>query len=226
MAATVLIRALADLVLPRACAGCGRPGEVLCGRCWPGLRPGPVRVDGVRAYAAGRYADALRAALLAYKERGRLELAGPLGALLADAVLATGPGPACLVPIPSSARARRERGGDHVLRLARHAARRCDLPVVRALRPTRRVADSAGLGRDQRAANLAGALDAVPGDGRVPVLVDDIVTTGATLREAARALLRAGWPQPVAAVVAATPRDTPGTGDCSGHPLVGGLPLV
>lgn len=211
MSALVLVRALTDLVLPRECAGCRRPGTLLCPPC-RGAATGPVAIGGLAVCAAGGYAGGLRTALLAYKERGRQELAGPLAELLADAVraLASLPSPlpadSCLVPVPSSRRARRQRGGDHVLRLARGAGRSCGLPVVAALRLTRGVADSAGLTREQRAANLSGALVAAPGGGRAAVLVDDIVTTGATLREAARALGAAGWPVAAAAVVATTGR--------------------
>jgi predicted amidophosphoribosyltransferase len=169
-------------------------------------------VAGVDVWAAGPYAGGLRRALIAYKERGRVELGGPLGALLADAVATAAAGARgaypvgpYLVPVPSSRRAARERGGDHVLRLARSAGRRTGLPVAPVLALTRAVRDSAGLGREARAANLAGAFAAAGAPGRCAVLVDDIVTTGAPLREARRALLRAGWAGAVAAVVAATP---------------------
>jgi len=203
-----LAAALVDLLLPGSCGGCGVPGPGWCAACaarvapsWPVVRGGPP----VRA--VGRHAGPLRAALLAYKERGRAELGRPLGALLADAVAAAGPDVrgACLVPVPSSRRAVRERGGDHVLRLTRVVARRTGLPIVPALAPTREVRDSAGLGREARAANLAGAFAAAVATGRRAVLVDDIVTTGATLREAGRALRRAGWVGATAVVIAATP---------------------
>jgi predicted amidophosphoribosyltransferase len=223
---------LADLVLPRDCAGCGRPGATLCERCRPSAPAARVPVTGWDAagqvvFAAGRYDGGVRAALIAYKERGRAELARPLGTLLAaavsaavvstavasaaavsaaDAELPPGGPPPCLVPVPSSARASRRRGGDHALRLARAAGRIGGLPVVPALRLARQVRDSAGLGRQARAANLAGAFVAAAGHGRHAVLVDDIVTTGATLREAHRALCLAGWDCPAAAVVAATPK--------------------
>lgn len=204
-----LLDAVGELVLPHACAGCRRPGAVLCAGCRPFGPPRPSVVGGLTVLAAADYQGGLRAALIAYKERGRTQLARPLGELLAASVLAATEqaGPACLVPVPSAARARRERGGDHVLRLARIASRASGLPVSRALRLDHEVLDSAGLGRGERAANLAGAFAATCGPrGLRPVVVDDIVTTGATLREASRALDAAGWPEPVAAVVAATPR--------------------
>jgi predicted amidophosphoribosyltransferase len=158
--------------------------------------------------AAGWYEHALRTAVLAYKERDRRDLTVPLAALLRRA-LADEPGE--LVPVPSARSAVRRRGGDHVLRLARVAAREPP-PCVRGVRPVLRlarpVADSAGLTVAARRANLAGAMiAAAPPRPRTPVIVvDDIVTTGATIAEAVRALRVAGWDVRAAAAVAATPR--------------------
>jgi predicted amidophosphoribosyltransferase len=153
--------------------------------------------------------------LLAYKERGRRDLAGPLGALLGRAVHATladrGPpagGVPVLVPVPSARSAAAARGGDHVLRLARHAGPACGVrPVRGALALTRAVRDSAGLSTGERATNLSGAFAARSAPPRLAaIIVDDIVTTGSTLREARGALESAGWSVLGAAVVAATQR--------------------
>ncbi len=170
---------------------------------------------------AGRYENEVRAALLAYKERGRRELAGPLGAGLAAAVrhaAAAAGGPrqgVVLIPVPSRRAVARSRGGDHVRRLACRAATALSLdgPVVAVL-PALRVQgtprDSAGLSAADRFVNLAGALVATPVTaactGRFVVLVDDLVTTGATLIEASRALHERGIEVCAAAAVAATPR--------------------
>jgi predicted amidophosphoribosyltransferase len=202
-AVSTVLGPLADLVLPRCCLGCGRPGAVLCATCLPHGPPAALDV-GLPVLAAAPYEGGVRAALLAYKERGRRDLAGCLAGLLARSV---GPGPALLVPVPSSRAAVRSRGGDTLLRLARAAARRTGGRVATPLRLTRAVQDSARLGVGARSANLAGAMAAAPprfaGEA---VLVDDIVTTGATLREALRALSVAGWQVHAAAVVAATAR--------------------
>jgi predicted amidophosphoribosyltransferase len=215
-----LLADLADLVLPRRCPGCGRPG-VLCPACRP---PGPPLVldpAGLPVGAAAAYADGLRAALLAYKERGRRDLAGPLGDLLAAALagllasLPAPPGPLVLVPVPSTRAAAAARGGDHVRRLARRAAAVAGVRVAAgALELARVPRDSAGLGVVERAANLDAAMRGrPPRPGLVAVVVDDIVTTGATVREAHRALAAARWPVLGAAVVAATPRR------CTASPL-------
>lgn len=215
------------------CAGCR---EALSGagvvRAGPfAARPFPARPlprpEGLPVvYAAAAYEGPVRAVLLAHKERGALPLAGELGAALAAAVRAvlTGAGGAvgvagrevALVPVPSARRQVRARGHDHARRIALAAAgrlRRAGVParVAPVLRLRRAVADQAGLGARQRRENLAGALEACPGgarltDGAVLVLVDDLITTGATLAEAARAVRAGGLGEgaPRAAVVAAT----------------------
>jgi predicted amidophosphoribosyltransferase len=209
-----LAAALLELVLPLTCVSCGAPAESFCLDCRPpgvSFRP----VAGIPTAFCGDYDGSLRTALLSYKERGRADLARPLGELLARAVRSllaqVGVRSAVLVPVPSTAAAVRARGFDHVRRLTRRSRAAAGCQVRPALQLARRVADSAGLSATARAANLAGALRArSPGTGQpAAVVVDDIVTSGATLREAVRALQEAGWPVVGAAVLAATPRRHP-----------------
>ncbi|MFI1941053.1 ComF family protein [Streptomyces purpureus] len=229
-------REIAGLVLPTACGGCERPRTPLCASCARALhgsaarrvRPVPEPPGLPAVHAAAPYADAVRAVLLAHKERGVLGLAGPLGTALAGAVRAAGGGcgesggrPLLLVPMPSSRRAVRARGHDPARRIALAAARSLRrtgtaCAVVPVLRQRRAVADQSGLGARARRANMAGALEVVAGgerllDGGRPVLVDDLMTTGASLAEAARALSAVNGGQfprfepPPAAVVAVSP---------------------
>jgi len=227
-----LLGELLELVLPEDCAGCGTDRGLLCERCRTELAaparvrwPDPVPPGLPTPWSVAAYDGPVRAAVVAAKEHGRTRLARPLGDALARAVVAAAgrvgdrPAPLLLVPAPSRRAAVRARGHDPTLRTARRAAAVCraqGLPVAVApvLRVAGRVRDQAGLGAGERAANLAGNLS-VPARfvplvaGRPVVLVDDVVTTGATLAEAARALRLAGAQVLAAATVAATSRRTP-----------------
>lgn len=225
---------LVDLVAGAACVVCLRPGRPLCRTCDRHLprsaataRPTPCPPGLLPVWAAGEYAGALRSLVLQHKEHAVHALARPLGRVLAESVAAAvhaleGPGPSgagggrhrvVLVPVPSHPRRVRERGHDPLLRAARCAAgelrrRGVAATVARPLRTVGAPADQSGLDARARAANLAGALTARPGPpsyGPV-VVVDDVLTTGATLRSAQVALVAAGWEPVAAAVVAATRR--------------------
>lgn len=219
-----------DLILPPRCAGCDAPGALVCPRCALELHGTPARRTPAPAppglpecWSAAEYTPAVRRAIIAYKERGRTALAPPLGGALALAVAtAAGERPVLLVPVPSARPAHRRRGHDPVARLADLAAgylRRAGWPatVARVLAQRRHIADQAGLNSLQRAANLSAAFTVtvgrnapVPrswGGTEVVVLVDDIVTTGATLAEAARAMREVGVTPSLAVTVAATRRE-------------------
>lgn len=203
-----MLSALLDLVLPAICGGCGAPGRPWCRDCARELDdpPAPVRtrVDpGVPVWALGAYDGARRRAVVAAKERGRRDLAVPLGLATAAAVARLRrwgelpAGPMLVVPAPTRARAARARGGDPVTRMATAAAARDrSLHVHPVLVSGRGVRDSVGLTAAQRRRNLAGRIHARP--GRVPrtlpvLVVDDIVTTGATAAESVAVLGRAGF---------------------------------
>ncbi|MEU6407260.1 phosphoribosyltransferase family protein [Microbispora sp. NPDC046933] len=232
--------ALLDLILPPRCAGCGAPGAPACPSCTaellrePAPRPPDPPPPGLPdCWSATAYDGAARRMILACKERGRTALVPVLAASVSACVAAWAAGrPAgggarreevWLVPVPSARAASRRRGHDPVRAVAAAAARelcRRGRPAALAplLRQGRRVADQAGLGSAERAVNLSGAFEVVPGSaarlrpsGRGPgavavVLVDDVVTTGTTLAEAARALRAAGAEPSAAVTVAATRR--------------------
>ncbi|BAX91358.1 hypothetical protein MSG_01199 [Mycobacterium shigaense] len=160
------------------------------------------RVDaGVPVFALGRYAGARRQAILAVKEHGRGDLVPPLARALATGVhrlLSWGmvEAPLTIVPAPTRRQAARRRGGDPVTRIATHAvAGHPEIGVAAALRLRALTRDSAGLGSAARQRNIAGRAvlrrRAMPSDPEV-LVVDDVVTTGATARESARVLAAAG----------------------------------
>jgi predicted amidophosphoribosyltransferase len=214
---------LVDLVLPETCPGCGvSSAPPACDACLQLLAgtprraaPQPMPAGLVVPWAVAPYDGAVRSLVVEHKEHARLALTAPLGAALARAIVAAAPEATSvvLVPLPSTRAAVRARGHDPTLRIARRAQRvlRADgiaATVTRMLRHTRRVADQAGLSQDARRANLSGALTVVP-HRRLPsqvVVVDDVVTTGATLTEATRALRVAGVAVAGTAVIAATSR--------------------
>jgi predicted amidophosphoribosyltransferase len=205
-----------------ACAACAAALEALTPYETAPVPPPPGMP---RCTAVGTYAGPLRGVLLAYKEKGRHRLAQPLGSLLAVAVAravrrggATPATPVRLVPVPSTAAAVRERHGDHMARLAGHAVRRLrsagwQAEIGQPLRALPRP-DSVSLDGAGRAAAAGSSLRIKGEPGLFPrrrtamrgtlIVVDDIVTTGATLAAVTSRLQEADMQVTGAAVLAAT----------------------
>jgi len=210
-----------DLVLGGRCVGCERPGRALCPGCrsrlpttaWPAW-PEPTPVGLAPPWAAARYEGLVRAVLLAHKERHVAGLASPLAGLLALSVGAAAGPPRLLVPVPSRPGATRARGHDPLLAVVRRAARLVpDTAVAPLVRSRGGVRDQAGLGAAERAANQhhsmscpSAGLRRLAGRSGHVVVCDDVLTTGATAREAQRALAASGIAVAAIATIAATPR--------------------
>jgi len=227
--ALVLDEAL-DLFLGSRCVGCDRPGRMLCASCRSGLAreasvawPSPTPPGLVPPWATESYDGAVRALVVGHKDRGQWGHRRVLGELLAVSVGAAVAGlepsvPVLLVPAPSRPGAGRQRGYEATAALVRAAAarvRRTREVVVAPLLVSRGAADQAGLDARGRAINVHRSMHCpAPLLGRLArrhreayvVVCDDVVTTGATAREAQRALEAVGLPPVAIAVVAATRR--------------------
>jgi predicted amidophosphoribosyltransferase len=229
----MVLGVLADLVLPLSCAACGAParGIAACGDCLAALAgavPGPTRPepapDGLPpCVTAATYEGVARELLLALKERGERTLARPLGVALARAVAAgalAGGSPVgrslLLVAVPTTAAAVRQRGGDHMAWLVATAARALRragwrVTVRQPLRALPKV-DSTHLDRASRAMAARAAFvprrksaqGAMSGDAQRVVVVDDVITTGATVAAVSGLLSGLGLVPAWAACVAAT----------------------
>lgn len=214
---------LVDLLLPGRCLHCGRrigspvPSSYLCERCAAQLRAG-VRVDaGVPVVAALLLQGPARTLIHQLKYRGHTGIADELAVHMAPWVVRLQLPGCWLVPVPLHRLRRWHRGYDQAALLATAIARQVpEAATLPALRRRRRTAPQVGLDGGARRRNLAGAFRIGVGQRllrRWPcVLVDDVVTTGTTLREAAR-VLRLHGGKPIAAVAAATPvGNAPATG--------------
>lgn len=188
--------ASAAALLPPRCAGCGAPGAWLCLTCRDTVEPLAARIPRPATQAAGAYAGPLRSAIHRYKYRDERGLAEELGELLAGVVasdLARGIRVDAVVPVPLHPARLGARGYDQVALLARAVALGAGLPLRAALHRIRHVRPQVELDRAARAHNVDGAFVSVAGSlsGLRVALIDDVVTTGATLGAAAAAA-RAG----------------------------------
>jgi predicted amidophosphoribosyltransferase len=199
-----------DTALPAECVGCGREGPPLCAACRPGLDrrldapagvpiglPGDLPAPLLQLDWCAPFSGTVRSALHAIKYGGEQLLAEPLGAAVARRWARVGVGADLVTHVPVHADRARTRGYDQAELIARAAARHLGLPYAPLLARERATIAQFDLDRGDRAANVAGAFAARPGRGVDPagrwiLLVDDVVTTGATLAACAEALERAG----------------------------------
>jgi ComF family protein len=203
---------LLDLALPARCPGCGAEGPPICAACLPGLDarldvpagipiglPSDVPPPLLQLEWCAPFSGLIRRALHELKYGGEKRLATPLGEAIARRWQRAGAGGDLLVPVPVHADRARKRGYDQAELIARAAAVALGLPCSPILERTRATIAQFDLDRSARATNVDGAFALKPGGppgealrGRWIVLVDDVVTTGATLVACAWPLLVAG----------------------------------
>jgi predicted amidophosphoribosyltransferase len=230
-----LVSDVLDLVLGRRCLGCDEPGRPLCASCLASQR-GAVRIVTTGrplppVAAAVAYDGLARRTILEYKEHGCRALSTALGVLLSDAVAAQArsldAAAVTLVPVPSHRHA--PRGFDAlggVSAVAQRTLRRQGLAVDvnRPLRAATAYRPLKGLGRTARQDHVAGAFRPVARGtamvGRGPVIVvDDVITSGATVAESVGTLLRLGVRVDAVAVIAAVSRDRSATNPVRARPM-------
>ncbi len=211
------LSALLDLLFPPKCAFCGkllkRGERGMCAKCQAAL----PWLAGAAAEQKGefykvcvsplRYQGEVRASIHRYKFKGGRGYAGLYGTLVAQCVKDHLAGEYDLITwAPLSDKRKRERGYDQAFLLAQAAALELDTAAVELLRKARHTGAQSGVkGEAQRRANVLGAYEVVDGElaeGRRILLIDDVVTTGATLSECARALRTAGAKEVVCATLA------------------------
>ncbi|PCE14919.1 hypothetical protein AUC47_01895 [Microbacterium sp. SZ1] len=193
------------LLLSATCPGCDEPGTLLCDPCRGRLQASPVDVrtpQGRVVRAALTYEGTAARCIRRLKDDGETLLARPLGAALA-AVLSSVPGSAVsMVPVPTSRAAFHRRG----YRVPELLIRRAGARPLRALSASHARRDQRGLDVSARARNAEGSVRArLRGEGVRVVLVDDVITTGATVDEASLVLDRAGFDVVAVVALAATP---------------------
>ena len=215
---------LLDLLYPPKCAFCRKPvadGRMLCAVCerqLPAPPPGEEQfsVPGLDGCLAPLYyTGTVRESLHRYKFHATTAYAGIYGELMSACVRRNGAEADLITCVPLSRRRLRKRGYDQAELLAREVARRLGLPCVRLLRKTKNNRAQSGTGSvEERRRNVEGVYQAVSSlNGESVLLIDDIVTTGATIASAARSLRESGAQRIIGLSVARTTKESNGDRD-------------
>lgn len=215
-----LTESILDILFPRTCAGCGTNGTVACAGCWKKWeRPwveswAQTSQHGIQGIlSCGAYRNLfIQEVIQRWKFSGDRSAAQQLGTHMSQVVRAEQPNwmesPTCLVPIPLHARKLRERGFNQTWDLAVSLGDQLGLPLTPLLQrvkytvPQKSLEEFEKLGNLQRAFQVDAGLATRVNRSAHLIILDDIATTGTTLREAAAVLQAAGFSSISALVVA------------------------
>jgi predicted amidophosphoribosyltransferase len=189
------LRSIQDLIFPSRCIGCSALGLDICSQCRRYWHPHIYRSWSHKAphfpiYSAISYSPIAGKIILSAKENGLLAADKLIVSALHHALryCISEKGPATLVPIPSRKSVARLRGRQFISDLSQQLTVETGLPINENLSHTRSVRDQSSLDAKSRFTNIDGALTSHKFFSGKAILVDDLITTGATLNEAARAL--------------------------------------
>lgn len=201
-----ILQELSQLVFPARCFGCSRLATSICAACCVEWKTHSylTKLDNLNVYSAVLYTPVAAKIILSAKENGlagadELLIQAIIG-LIEQANLASQH--FRLVPIPSSRQSQRRRGRSFIVDLTKEISHRTGVPTLNCLTLSGKVADQSGLGRIQRLENMSEAFSMRrPARGQL-ILIDDVITTGATLKAAANALNSQGFPAQITAITA------------------------
>lgn len=194
-----------SLLFPARCLLCGRvipAGEIFCRDCAKELPERPffrrialpgAGAEGFSVYSSMSYEGGFRKSIHRLKFRGQKSIAAPMGRLLAESIRDRGLSFDAVTWVPMTEKKRRERGYDQSELLAKAVAKEWKLPCLPLLKKVRENKTQHELSGRQRLLNVRNAYRAEQeAEGKALLLIDDIVTTGATIGECAKMLYAAG----------------------------------
>ena len=197
---------IAQLLFPTRCLGCHKLSPVICPDCSVQWKKSKfvTRYSSLTVHSTVMYTPVAAKIIMAAKENG----ASSADKLLVDAIMwqirkqEFNLNSIRLVPIPSSKRSIRNRGRSFIIDIVQQISRQTGIPVLDCLDLTGKTIDQSRLNRQQRLQNMKGAISMKAVARGELLLIDDVITTGATLKEAARALNSQGFHAQISAITA------------------------
>lgn len=197
---------ISQLIFPERCLGCHKLSSVICPNCveqWQ-LSKFKTKYSNLTVHSAILYTPVAAKIILASKEKGT----STADQLLIEAIMGQiqtttrNLNHIRLVPIPSSKRSSRSRGRSFMVEIVQQISRQMGIPMLDCLEVIGKTTDQTGLNRQERSQNMKGSMSMKAVARGELILIDDVITTGATLKEAARALNSQGFHAQISAITA------------------------